>query len=223
MSAAVSGVVTKSTGHYLEAMWVGTTLVTLGYGLFISFDVNTGVAKIVAFQVVAGIGIGPLWQTPLIALQAFTSPQDYSSATSTLFFLRVLATSMSVVIGGVVFQNSMQSRASQLRVALGSANATQLSGESAAANVMVLEALDPTQKSIAKAAFAGSIRSIWVLYTCVAAAGVVASAFVSKRELSKEHVETKTGIGNEDLQRRQGHQVQGSAGDEVALEQMGQE
>jgi hypothetical protein len=43
---------------------------TLGFGLFIDFDVNSSWAKIIVYQIVAGIGVGPNFQAPLIALQS---------------------------------------------------------------------------------------------------------------------------------------------------------
>jgi hypothetical protein len=51
-------------------IWSGMILMTLGFGLFIDFDVNTSWAKIIIFQIIAGIGVGPNFQSPLIALQS---------------------------------------------------------------------------------------------------------------------------------------------------------
>lgn len=58
--------------------------------------------------------------------------------------------------------------------------------------------MDPLQRQAVKQAFAWSIRNIWILYTALAAVGLVASAFIRKQELSKEHVETKTGLKEKD-------------------------
>ena len=60
----------------------------LGYGLFIDFDASSSWAKLVIFQIVAGLGIGPLFQAPIIALQAHINPRDIGTATATLGFTR---------------------------------------------------------------------------------------------------------------------------------------
>jgi len=171
-------------------------LLTIGNGLYIHLNTKSSIAEIVSFETVAGIGAGLLFEPPLIALQALVSQEDTATATATLGFIRSIAASFSVVIGGVVFQNGMQSRAQSLRAAGLSADVTEkLSGGDAAANVFLIKTVsDLHQKLVIKEAFAWSMRNMWILYTCVSACGIVAGAFIAKRALSKDHVETKTGI-----------------------------
>lgn len=51
-------------------IWFGMTMMTIGFGLFINFDVHSSWAKIIIYQIIAGIGVGPNFQAPLIALQS---------------------------------------------------------------------------------------------------------------------------------------------------------
>ncbi|KAK5117729.1 hypothetical protein LTR16_004980, partial [Cryomyces antarcticus] len=147
--------------------------------------------------IVAGIGIGPNFQAPLIALQTMVRPRDIATATSTFGFTRNLATSISVVIGGVVFQNEMARRAASLRSSLGDAAAAQLSGSSAGANVGVVDALPPAARAAARTAFAASLRSMWILYVAFAGVGLAVSFLIGRQVLESEHHETKTGLANE--------------------------
>lgn len=101
----LSAVIIHQTGRYREIIWVGTLLMTIGLGLLIQFQTDTSIAEIVGFQLVAGIGAGLLFQPPLIAVQAMSSQADTATATGTLGFVRNIATSLSVVLGGIVFQN----------------------------------------------------------------------------------------------------------------------
>ena len=80
--SAFTGVFIKKTGQYLPMIWFGMILMTLGFGLFIDFDVNTSWAKIIVFQIIAGIGVGPNFQSPLIALQSLVPV----SSTQRFFF-----------------------------------------------------------------------------------------------------------------------------------------
>jgi len=185
------------TGRYLEPMWIGTTLLTIGTGLYIHLDANTSVGPILGFQIVAGLGSGCLFEPPLIALQSMVAQDETATATSTLSFIRGLALALSVVIGGVVFQNSMQGRSSTLRTAGLPVNITEdLTGKNAAANIGLVHLLadHPAQQMAVREAFAWSTRNIWILYTCVGFIGVVASFFVTKRYMVQEHTETVTGL-----------------------------
>lgn len=68
--SAMTGIFIKKTGQYLPMIWFGMTTMTLGFGLFIDLDVNSSWAKIIMYQIVAGTGVGPNFQSPLIALQS---------------------------------------------------------------------------------------------------------------------------------------------------------
>jgi len=169
---------------------------TLGVGLFIDLDTTSSIAQVIIFQIIAGIGIGPGLQAPLIALQALVSPEDLATSTATLGFIRNLATSMSVVIGGVVFQNGMQSRQSLLTAAGIDPKIVKALGGSAGANVGLVGTLEGMQKEVVKQAFAKSLQTMWFLYAATAALGLLASCFISKQVLNTVHQETKVGIDN---------------------------
>jgi MFS family permease len=197
-----AGVLIHRTGHYLELIYIGATMLTLGNGLYILFSATSSISMILSFQIITGIGAGLLFEAPLLALQALVSQNDTATATATLGFVRNLATSLSIVIGGVIFQNSMDLQILSLAsppINLPSNITNALAGGAAAANVMVVSTIvDPLQKIAVKEAFAWSLRNMWILYTCIAALGVLASAFIQRQVLSKEHVETRTGIRKEE-------------------------
>jgi hypothetical protein len=184
------------SGRYLELIWIGTTIMTIGNGLFISLRATTSMGWIIFFEIVAGTGAGLLFETPLIALQVLVSQRDTATATATIGFVRSIATSMSLIIGGVVFQNGMQTQVSSLRAMGLPENVTEaLTGATAAANVYLVKKLpDPAQRTAVKNAFAWSLRNMWILYTCVGVLSVIAGIFIKKSELPLHHTETRTGL-----------------------------
>lgn len=190
------GVVIHQTGRYRDIIWAGVTLMTLGTGLYISFRTDTSVSKIIGFEIIGGIGTALLFQAPTIAIQNTVSQADTSTATATLGLTRNLAASLSIVLGGVVFQNSMAARQSSLAVAgLSDSVLEALSGDQAAANVEIIKSIqDAAQRQVVQDAFAWSLRNMFMMYTCAAAVGMLASAFIKQRHLSTEHTETKTGV-----------------------------
>jgi hypothetical protein len=92
-------------GRYLELIWIGMAVMTLGFGLFIDLSVNFSLPKIVIFQLIAGLGVGLVFQSPLIAFQSLVAPANIATATATFGFIRNIGCSMSIVLGGVLFQN----------------------------------------------------------------------------------------------------------------------
>jgi hypothetical protein len=198
-----TGIWIKQTGKYLPAIRFGMTIMTLGIGLFINLDATANWPKIILFQIVAGIGVGPNFQSPLLALQTMVPPRDIATATSTFGFIRNISTSISVVIGGVVFQNEMQKRYPALVAALGLQTANALSGGSAGASVGLVKQLPAAQRAIARDAFFQSLRTMWIMYVAFAALGLFCSLFVGNKELTKEHKVTRTGLVEEEKNRKE--------------------
>ncbi|KEQ76845.1 putative major facilitator superfamily transporter [Aureobasidium namibiae CBS 147.97] len=197
-ASMATGIYIRKTGQYLPAIWFGMVFLVLGFGLFVDFQANSSWAKLIIFQIIAGIGIGPNFQAPLIALQTNVQPRDIATATATFGFVRQIFTSISVVIGQVVYQNQMNTKTARLVAALGPEVAGKLTGGGAGANTELIDSLPRAQKQIAQNAFAQSLHPMWIMYVCFAALGLIVSLFIKKKELSKKHTETKTGL---DVQR----------------------
>ncbi|KAF1992582.1 hypothetical protein K402DRAFT_320962 [Aulographum hederae CBS 113979] len=192
-----TGIFIKKTGNYLPPIWFGLFFMTLGFGLYINLGAQPNWAKIIIFQMIAGIGTGPNFQAPLIALQSLVEPRDIATATATFAFTRNLATSISVVIGGVIFQNEMVSKSSTLVAALGPQLAAQLGGGSAGANVQVVDSLPPQQQTVARQAFTESLRTMWIAYTAIAFCGLLVGLLVKQNTLSRAHQMHKPGMEGE--------------------------
>ena len=192
----LAGVSIHRTGRYREFIWAGVTLMTIGTGLYITFGTGTSVATVIGLEIVGAFGPALLFQGPTVAIQNTVSQVDTATATASLGFIRNIAMSLSVVVGGVVFQNSMDARQSSLAAAgLSQSVLEALSGSQAAANVGITQSIhDASQRQVILEAFAWSIRNMFILYTCLAAVAMIASVFIKHQNLNTEHTETKTGI-----------------------------
>ncbi|OAG00499.1 MFS transporter-like protein [Paraphaeosphaeria sporulosa] len=199
IAGVICGVIIHRTGHFRPIIWVGSVLLCLGFGLLISLDANAAIGPLVAFLVVAGLGSGVLFEAPLIAVQSQVEQKDVATATSTLSFIRNMSLTVSVVIGGTIFQNSMDNRAGFLKAAgLPQDALDKLAGESAMANVHLPSTFqNKAWEQAAKEAFAYATRNMWITYAAFAGLGVVASVFVGNAHLSSDHVETVTGLRKE--------------------------
>ncbi|KAL6248866.1 hypothetical protein RBB50_003929 [Rhinocladiella similis] len=203
MSAA-AGIYIKKTGRYREPIWFGLVMMTIGYGLFIDLDPTANWAKIIIFQIIAGIGVGPNFQSPLIALQSHVKGHDIAVATATFGFIRNLSTSISVVLGGVVFDNELSKKQSYLvnqGIPVQMAKRLTASGFSATANL--IKALQPNQRRAVDIAYTSSLQKMWIFYTAFSAFGIFISIFITKKKLSKEHEKARTGLAEQERVRQQ--------------------
>jgi hypothetical protein len=81
--AVTVGIVVGKTGRYRWAIWAGWILTTFGMGLLCYLDVSTSVPAWVFLEMVSGIGIGLLFPSTAVAIQAST-PGEEAAMTSTL-------------------------------------------------------------------------------------------------------------------------------------------
>ncbi len=134
---------------------------------------------------------------PLIALQTLVKPKDIATATATFGFTRNIATSISVVIGGVIFQNGMSRRQSILAAGLPPDTAAFLGGGSAGAATELVKNLPEAQKRVVDRVYTESLRTMWIFYVVVAFVGLLCSFAIGKTKLSKVHEVQKQGLGGE--------------------------
>lgn len=203
-ASATVGIFIKNTGQYLPAIWFGTVIATIGTGLFI--DLPSGRhswARIILFQIVAGIGAGPNFQAPLIALQTKIHPRDIATATATFGFTRQISTAISVVIGGVIFQNGMHNREDTLRAVLDPGLAAALADGGAGAGTAIVGKLPSAEKVVATRVYTDSLQIMWIFYVCIAAVGLAASLLIQKQTLSRQHEVQKTGLAEQEKARKE--------------------
>ncbi|TGO51564.1 hypothetical protein BOTNAR_0352g00030 [Botryotinia narcissicola] len=200
LTSAMTGIFIKKTGKYLPPIYFCLTVMTLGFGLFINLPRKATWSKIIIYQIVAGIGVGPNFQSPLIALQTLVKKSDIATATATFGFTRNLSTSISVVVGSVVFQNEMLKKSAELIKALGSVVA------SAGASVDIVKDLPAAGREVARDAYWGSLRIMWIIYVAFAALGLAISFAIGQHVLSKEHETTKVGLAEQEKLRLEAKQ-----------------
>ena len=196
--SAITGIFIKNTGKFREPIWFGMAFMTLGYGLFINLPDHKYWPKIIIYQMIVGVGVGPNFQAPLVALQSHLKGHDIAVGTATFGSVRNLATSISIVLGGVVFQNELAKRKRQLAAAVGSGLAEQMASSSFGTGASQLARLPPDQKAVVNSVYTSSLQKMWIFYTAFAAVGIVISLFIKKKELSSEKMDVKTGLAEQE-------------------------
>ena len=144
-------------------MYVAQVILTLGMGLFIDLKFEKNLTKLFLFQIIAGVGVGMNIDAPILAAQAATTSLDTAAVTGTMGFLRSLANAISVVVGGVIFQNEMNTANHGLVDHLGLQLATNFTGSQATANIDFIGTLPTDQQVFVRQAYFNSLRTVWIM------------------------------------------------------------
>ncbi|PLB52709.1 MFS general substrate transporter [Aspergillus steynii IBT 23096] len=201
--SAVTGFVIKKTGRYYELIVAGMCLLTLGYGLLIDLKYYASWSRIVIYQLIGGIGTGPIFQAPLVALQANIHRADVAAATATFSFLRQASAAISIVLGTVIYQNVLGQQMPAITAALGAEKAAAVAKTFSGSQGDLIKNLPEDQKTIVLKALTFTMSRMWIFYTAVAGFGFLVSLFIRPVELSQAHTFTKTGLEEQELARQE--------------------
>lgn len=199
----ITGILIGKTGRYREFILAAFCFLTLGYGLLIDLKPYASWPRIIIYQIIAGIGTGPLFQAPLVALQANIHPSDMAAGTSTFSFLRQVSASISIVVGTVIYQNILAGKQSTIAAATDPDTAAALQNAFAENNHDLIRSLPQAQQNVVLSAFNFSLSRMWIFYTAMAGAGLIICFFVRPVELSKTHTVAKTGLEEQERARKE--------------------
>ena len=198
-----TGLYISKTGRYRPPIYFAILALILGHGLYINLPDYPSWSRIVIFQIISGFGIGPLFQAPIIAVFSLTKPADIASAAATIFFARDIAQAMSVVVGGVIFQNRMQAHSSQLNSVLPPVTAHMLTDGDATASTELIQSLPNGEKQVVYVAYTESLSTTWIFFTVLGVVALMLSVLISKQVLSREHKIGKTGLDIQEAARQE--------------------
>ncbi|KAE8349956.1 major facilitator superfamily domain-containing protein [Aspergillus coremiiformis] len=202
-TSACTGFIIKKTGRYRELIVGGLFFMTLGYGLLIDLKYYASWPRIVIYQLIAGVGSGPVFQAPLVALQANIHRADVAAGTSTFGFLRQTSAAMSIVLGTVVYQNVLRQQMPQITAAIGPKNASTLASSFSGSQGNLIKALPEAQKTVVLKAYTFTLSRMWIFYTVIIGFGLLVSLLIRPVVLSKAHTFTKTGLAEQERARQE--------------------
>jgi Fungal trichothecene efflux pump (TRI12) len=163
LAAAFGGAFIQQTGIYLPVMYVAQVTLTLGVGLFIDLEFEKNLTKLFIFEILVGIGVGMNIEPPILAAQAATTVRDTAAVIATMGFVRSIANAISIVVGGVIFQNEMSVANPDLVDQLGQQLASQFNGDQALANVELIGTLPRDQQVLVRQAYFRALRTVWIM------------------------------------------------------------
>ncbi|AEO66747.1 uncharacterized protein THITE_2088224 [Thermothielavioides terrestris NRRL 8126] len=163
LAAAFAGVFIQRTGIYLPLMFVSQVMLGLGTGLFIDLKFDTSLAQLFVFEILAGIGVGMNIEPPVLAAQASTTVRDTAAVVATMGFLRSIWNAVSIVIGGVIFQDEMDKAYPDLVAHIGEQGARRFRGTHAVASVDSISDLPVNEQGVVRLAYFEALKKMWIM------------------------------------------------------------
>jgi MFS family permease len=182
-----SGHIIEKTGRFRDVLQTGLFIMTLGIGLLILLDASLNLGKVIGILVVVGLGLGPNFGAPLIALQTRIQESDIATGTAAFGFVRMVSGAIGLVVGQVVFQLLMAPHfGSFVESGISVELATTLAGGEAISQAMTVTQLPEAQQIIVQSSFMRALRGTWILYTVVGALGLLVSFGIERTKLHRE-------------------------------------
>ncbi|KDQ61019.1 hypothetical protein JAAARDRAFT_32018 [Jaapia argillacea MUCL 33604] len=197
--SAGGGILVTRLGSYRPILWVSLAVMVLGFGLMIRMDDTSNGAENELYPLVAALGLGSLFQVPLIALQAAMPLKDMATSTSTFMFIRTLGGTIGISIGEAILSSTLQRR-------IKSIPGLTIDTSPAALNQEVRQLgnlVDPAQQKALIHAFTRSISTIWLVNTPLIGFAFFLSFFL--RHYTLKRVTVKSGAAKGDVESGQAH------------------
>ncbi|KAF2029558.1 MFS general substrate transporter [Setomelanomma holmii] len=184
-----SGWVIEKSGRFLEVLQTGLLLMTVGVGLLVTLGIELDTGKMVAILIVIGLGFGPNFSAPLIALQTRIQESDIATGTSAFGLVRMISGAIGIVVGQIVFQLLMSKQFdSFVDAEIPSDVATRLTrGEAISLEYTIIN-LAGKQQLAARNGLASGLRGTWITYTVVSALGFLVSFGIKRKKLQRQSV-----------------------------------
>ncbi|KAF8911966.1 MFS amino acid permease [Gymnopilus junonius] len=180
--SAISGVIVSRTGQYRPVMWIAYAIFTTGMGLMTMLSSTSSTAVKVVYPLIAALGLGCLFQTPLIGLQAAMPIKDMATSTATFGFIRTLGATVGISIGQAIYSSTLRKKIVHIPN-LGDINTSPVALSESVRQLKNIP--DPITRAAVIGAYAKSISEIWLVMTPILGACVIMVLFIRKYTLKR--------------------------------------
>ncbi|KAJ6627369.1 hypothetical protein B0H10DRAFT_382438 [Mycena sp. CBHHK59/15] len=164
--AFFAGAIITIVGKYRVVNWVGWVMIIIGYGLYSTVREDSVVAKWVGYQIIAAIGSGMIFSSPVFPLLAPLPNNRAASALALFSFTRAFSQTWGITICSTILQNQLQKNLPAEFVAQFPAGF-----EIAFAAIPAIQRLEQPLRKEVQAAFASSMAVIWQTMIGIAGLG----------------------------------------------------
>ncbi|KAF9291728.1 major facilitator superfamily domain-containing protein [Linnemannia elongata] len=178
-SSIASGALMGIVGDYRIFIWLGTTMMSVGVGLCMLFDANSGMGQQIGFLLIVGLGIGLILQTCMLAAQAAVEKEDMAVVTALCGFMNSIGGGIGIAMCSALFNNHFKTQVLTLPPSV-LADAAAYNIEKAITNVQLLPALS---KAAVIGVYVDTFQFIFKCITPIACAAFLFSLLVRKTRI----------------------------------------
>jgi MFS family permease len=180
-ASVVAGLYMSKFNRYIEVVWWGFGIWSVGSGLMIMCDENTNLGLVALFLILTGCGTGSIFQPTLVALQAHCPKEQRAVVTSNRNTLRSLGAAVSLAVSGALLTNTLRrSLPEELQY---------LAADSFAAPD--LSSFNPQQRKKISQAYASASRAVFIWCFVLIATSLALTTIIRDSGLSRK---TEEGI-----------------------------
>ncbi|KAF9910491.1 hypothetical protein EC991_006308 [Linnemannia zychae] len=178
-SSIASGALMSVVGDYRIFIWLGTTMMSIGVGLCMLFDANSGMGQQIGFLLIVGLGIGLILQTCMLAAQAAVEKEDMAVVTALCGFMNSIGGGIGIAMCSALFNNHLKKQLTLVSMdVLKDIVAYEI--EKSITNVQLLPALS---KAAVIAAYVDTFQFIFKCITPIACVAFLCSLLVRKTRI----------------------------------------
>ncbi|KAH9998106.1 MFS general substrate transporter [Russula compacta] len=186
ITSVISGVFVTRLGAYRAIMWIAWATMVVGWSLMTTLDDESSTAKKVLYPLVAALGIGCLFQTPLVALQAAMPIKDMATSTGAFGFLRTMGGTVGISVGQALYTSILRRKLNRM-TDLGGFNT---SPSALSESVRTLKYVPQPQQGQIIHAYTQSIAAIWIFNTPIVGIGFLMVLFVRAYSLKRATIQS---------------------------------
>ncbi|KAI0807335.1 MFS amino acid permease [Fomes fomentarius] len=159
LTSVMSGQIVSRFGSWRPVVWVSWAVMIVGYGIMTMLDDGSNNAERVLYPFVAAIGIGCLFQTPLIGLQAAMPLKDMATSTAAFVLIRTLGGTVGITVGQAIISSELRRRISSIP------NLTVDTSPSALTQIVrqIPRISDVAERVALTHAYTRSIATVWIV------------------------------------------------------------
>ncbi|KAI1317236.1 hypothetical protein EDD11_008829 [Mortierella claussenii] len=176
ISSIASGAVMAKVRDYRIFIWMGTAMLSIGIGLCILFDADSGMGQQIGFLLISGMGVGLIFQTCMLAAQAAVEKEDMAVVTALCGFFNSIGGGIGIAMCSALFNNRLVTSFSKFPVDV----LAVLAQYNIAESITAVQDLPGPVKTLVIEAYVGTFQYIFKCLTPIACAAFLLSLFIRK-------------------------------------------
>ncbi|TIB95842.1 MFS general substrate transporter [Wallemia mellicola] len=182
ITSVLSGFLVARYKRYRPIIWCSWAVQIVGYALITTLERDSNRAKQVLYLLVTAFGVGGLFQTPLLALQAAVPLADMGLSTGAYVFVRSMAGTVAISVGGTIMSNLTKKKLANIpdAGAMASSSTEDLTG---------IKDIEPVELKLEiQQAYSEAIATIFIVVVALIGVGLITSLFIKRYSMEVKNV-----------------------------------